>query len=282
MTDRIDARALRAALFNDGYTVFRHAVTTQQCQAVLDAIAQDLGIRVDDPDSWDRVSGELDQVPLWGHQSQWDIRQDPSVHRIWSAVWGTERLWAARDSCRFTPPWRPGRAEPLSLHWDVDPRDPEIYWYQGIVALTDTAAGEGGFCCAPTLMRNQDRWPTTWPVTPWGTEYRAGPVADDELVEVPLQVGDMLIVDSHLPHGTVRNLSSRPRVAFYLQLFPAGTAEEAEANIADHEAGIAPPWWRWKPGHDRVEPGPPARLTALGRRLIGLEPWSPSGRPSGG
>jgi len=45
-------------------------------------------------------------------------------------------------------------------------------------------------------------------------------------------------------------------------MFPAGTAEEAAANIAEeaaaniaaHEDGVAPPGWRWKPGHDRIEP----------------------------
>lgn len=121
MTNHLDARGLQAALFNDGYPVFRRAVPTKRCQAVLDAIAQDLGISADDPESWDRVSAELDQVPLWGHQSQWDIRQDSAIHRVWSAVWGTQRLWIDRNSCRFTPPWQTGRADPLALHWDADP-----------------------------------------------------------------------------------------------------------------------------------------------------------------
>lgn len=273
MTDQPDVREIRSALFNEGFVVIRQAVSRQRCHAVLDAIAEQLGISVEDPTSWDRVSTELDQVPLWGHQSQWDIRQDPSIHRIWSMLWGTEKLWVDRNSARFTPPWRPGRADNLPLHWDVDPRDRAAYWYPGILALTDTGLGGGGFRCAPALMHNKERWPTSWPTSRWGIEYRAGPVPDDEVVDVPLVAGDLLIFDSHLPHGTSRNTTTRPRVVFYLQLFPEGTPEEANANIADHEAGVASPWWRWKPGHDRIEPGPPATLTPLGRRLIGKEPW---------
>lgn len=274
-----DVREIRAGLFNEGYVVLRGAVPKARCDAVLRAIDEELGIRVDDESTWDRVSTELDEVPLWGHQSQWEIRQDPAIYRIWVTVWGTERLWAARTSCRFTPPRRPGHraAEPLPLHWDVDPWDPETQWFPGILALTDAAPGEGGFRCSPVLLHNRDRWPTTWPRDERGTEYR---VVDDraDVVEVPLEVGDLLIFDSHLPHGTVPNNGEHPRVVFYLQMFPEGTAEEAERNVADHLAGLAPPWWRWKPGHDRAEPGPPARLSPLGRRLIGLDRWPPDFR----
>jgi hypothetical protein len=189
-------------------------------------------------------------------------------------VWGTEKLWADRNSCRFTPPFRPGRAGPLRLHWDADPWDTTLQWFPGILALTDAQVGEGGFCCAPCTMANRDRWPTTWPVERWGTEYRAdGIVRPGDVVEVPLGVGDLLVMDSHLPHGTVRNDGDRPRGAFYLQLFPAGTPEEAATRIEEHEAGLAPEWWRWKPGHDRAEAGPAAILTTHGRRLLGYESW---------
>jgi len=54
------------------------------------------------------------------------------------------------------------------------------------------------------------------------------------------------IFDHHLRHGTVRNDLDHPRAVFYLQMFPVGTPEEAAENIAVHEAGIAPSWWRWK------------------------------------
>lgn len=270
MTIEIDARAVRAGLINDGYVVFRNVVPVALCEAVLNAIETDLGIWVDDPPSWDRVSSEIEEVPMRGHQSQWDIRQLPDLHAIWSTVWGTERLWVDRNACRYTPPWREGRAEPLPLHWDVDPRGLGVLWYPGIVALTDASPGAGGFCCAPSLMHNRDRWPTLWMTSRYGVEYRPAEIADHETIEVPLGVGDLLVFDSHLPHGTVRNLAASPRVAFFLSMFPEGSPAEAEANIADHLAGIASPWWRWKPGHDRVEPGPPATLTDLGKRLMGM------------
>jgi hypothetical protein len=273
MITPIDAKRIRSALTNDGYIVFPHAVPTTLCHAVIDAFDTELGIRIDDPDTWDLISNEIDQVPLWGHQSQWNIRQLRELHIIWATIWGTDRLWVDRNSCRVTPPWRPGRADALPLHWDLDPRDRDHLWYQGLVALTDTPKGAGGFRCAPAVMHNRSRWPATWTTTNYGTEYWPDLVGDDEIVEVPVNAGDLLVFANHLPHGTVRNLSDRPRAVFYLQMFPSGTPDDAERNIADHLAGLAPAWWRWKPGHDRVEPGPPATLDAHGRRLLGIAPW---------
>lgn len=87
----MDAKAIRLALENDGYFVAKAVVSPDMCLAVLEAIRDDVGISVHDPGSWARVSSEVDQVPLWGHQSQWDIRQLPQVHSLFSAVWGTPR-----------------------------------------------------------------------------------------------------------------------------------------------------------------------------------------------
>lgn len=122
-------------------------------------------------------------------------------------------------------------------------------------------------------MFNRDRWPQTWTVTDHGTEYWPERVHDEEVVEVSLDVGDLIVFSSRLPHGTVKNLTGHPRVVFYVQLFPEGRPEEAVIRSEEHEAGVAPIWWRWKPGHDRAEPWPPAELDEHGRRLLGTERW---------
>jgi hypothetical protein len=119
-------------------------------------------------------------------------------------------------------------------------------------------------------MHNRDRWPKSWTTGPHGIEFRPDCAQKDEIIEVPLGVGDLLVFDNHLPHGTVRNLSNHPRAVFYVQMYPAGTSQEAGANVADHNAGIASPWWRWKPGHDRVEPGPPSRMVL---KVVTQVPW---------
>ena len=253
----------------NGYAVVPGAVPTEMCERVVDALAEVVGIHLDEPATWSRIGTELDMVPLWGHPSQWDIRQLPNLHEVWSAIWQRRDLWTDVNSCRVTPPWRPGAAEALPIHFDVDPHDLSSQWFPGLVALTDAPVGGGGFRCVPSLFRAHDRWPTTWPCA---GRYEPQLGSADEIVEVPLRRGDVLIWDSHLPHGTVPNLSGSPRAVFYLQLHPPGTAVDLAERLADVDAGRAPPWVRWKPGHDRLDRHP-FELSQLGRQLLGLDPW---------
>ena len=87
------------------------------------------------------------------------------------------------------------------------------------------------------------------------------------------KAGDLIVWDSRLPHGNSKNLSHRPRIAFYLQMFPTYAAYPGIATES-WRTGRCIPNWRTRPGYDRVEPWPPAKLSPLGRRLIGLDPWT--------
>jgi ectoine hydroxylase-related dioxygenase (phytanoyl-CoA dioxygenase family) len=215
---------------------------------------------------------ETYQVPLWGHQAVWDIRQHPALHAALSTAWETERLWVSIDTCSFTPPARAGLPDPLALHWDMDPRTTTVHMIQGVLALADTPADGGGFRCAPSWRNAPERWPDAWTQQPWGEEYLIDP-APEEIVQVPAEQGDLILWESSLPHGTVGNLSSKPRLALYVSMFPAGTGEEASQRVADFDAGRFPAHGRWKPGHDIADPGPTPTLTPLGQRLLGREPW---------
>ena len=213
-----------------------------------------------------------DLVPIWGHQAQWDIRQHPNLHRVWAAVWHTENLLVSLDSCRFTPPFKPGYAEPYGIHWDHDPWDAGKRMFQGVVALTDTAADQGGFRCIPSLYRSRDAWPTKPSIDADGEKnWRADSNAGD-IVHVPAQAGDLIVWDSRLAHGNSKNVSAMPRIAFYVMMYPEDE-QLRKAAVGSWRTGLCVPWWRDRLGYDRVEPWPPASLTELGRRLLGLDRW---------
>ena len=91
-------------------------------------------------------------------------------------------------------------------------------------------------------------------------------------MNVLAQAGDLIVWDSRLPHGNSKNVSSEPRIAFYVMMAPM---EEAlrRANVDSWRTGRCFPWWRNRPGYDHIEPWPPAALTQLGRRLLGLDDW---------
>jgi hypothetical protein len=274
-----ESHAVAPTIRRDGYQVVRGAISRETCERILHALGTDLGLWVGDPATWRRADAQgIDQVPLWGHQAQWDVRQSPLLHAVWREIWSTERLWVDRNSCRFTLPRPHGTTGAIPIHWDVDPNAHWFQWYPGILTLTDTPPGGGGFCCVPSLYRERTAWPTEWPERQWGGSYLA-PVGAHEIVEVPCAPGDLIVFDHRLPHGTVHNDSDHPRVVFYVQFTPAGTTEEAFERVHDHLTGRCSSQWRWKPGHDRIEPSPPARLTPLGRRLLGFDAW-PDGEPS--
>ena len=176
-------------------------------------------------------------------------------------------MWCDTNSCRVTPPSTEGRAGALPIHFDVDSHDPSQQWFPGLVALTDAPEGHGGFRCVPSMFRDHSTWPTQWNTAEFQPDPRG-----HEIIEVPLAKGDLLVWDSHLPHGTVRNRGHSPRAAMYVQLHPPGTEEDLRARLDDFEAGLCPPWFRWKPGHDRID-SHNVQLTDLGHKLLGSRAW---------
>ena len=47
--------------------------------------------------------------------------------------------------------------------------------------------------------------------------------------------------------------------------------DERAERLTSYDTGRCLPVWRAFPGHQRVEPWPPARLTVLGRQLLGAD-----------
>ena len=148
--------------------------------------------------------------------------------------------------------------------------------------LVDTKQGEGGFQCVPGLHRR-------------ATEVSAG-ISDEDLrhqqlherfpeqigppIEVEAEAGDFIIWHSALPHGNSRNHSDKPRLAQYVRLFPTDPANEQlrEARIASWRESAHPAFQnpRAFPGDPRGKEAqsPPAQLTPLGRKLLGLDDWN--------
>lgn len=249
------------------------AIPAAFCERLLGVLEREIGVPIHDPSRWDSYGGETqDLIPIWGHQAQWDIRQYPDLHRIWAELWGTERLCVSLDSCRFTPPWKPGHAEPCDIHWDHDPWDASKRMFQGVLALTDTAIDQGGFRCVPSLYCDQDTWPREPIIDADGDENWLADAAGREIVHVAARTGDLIVWDSRLAHSNSKNTSYAPRIAFYVLMGPADQGMR-EIAVESWRTGRCVPWWRNRPGYDRIEPWPSAVLTQLGRRLLGLDNW---------
>lgn len=108
-----------------GWIKIDKAVPADLCASLVGVLEDELNVPVGDSNRWGEFGGEMqDLLPIWGHQAQWDIRQYPALHQIWATLWNTTALWVSLDSCRFTPPWKPGYAMPHDIHWDHEPWPP--------------------------------------------------------------------------------------------------------------------------------------------------------------
>ena len=199
--------------------------------------------------AWAQYDGEHFHVPVWGHQAQWDARQHPAVHAVFAAVYGDERLWVSMDGMAIAPP----SDEPyMEIHRDAGEEPRHMDRYQGVLYLTDVAPDQAAFCAAPDGR-------------------------DGEVVPVPGRPGDLVVWHATLAHGVGANTTDTARVVQYIGMQPPGFWRGVEQERADrielYESGRPNPHYRDRPGHDRVEPWPPAELSPLGRRLLGLDAW---------
>jgi hypothetical protein len=265
----------RARFLRDGYLVVEGAVDAQSCEAAIDAIASYVGLDRDDPETW--YCHNLNAhgiVPLHHAQALWDLRQLPSLHEAFAAIYQDEKLWVTFDRASFKAPPRPTdeRLPMTPVHWDCDPRAFRQIGVQGVVYLRDTEPSQGAFCCVPSVYQRLDEWLAT---RNSDAEVRRPDVSGEPLVHVGGPAGSLVMFHRLMPHSSAPNESTRPRWVQYVAMHPAGSEDERAERVRDYLQKMPPAWAiRQKiPGQQMPEPGAPARLTPLGRKLVGLDRW---------
>lgn len=263
----------------NGYVIVPDAAPPENLRAVVDAVWEFLGMDPNDPEDWyrepHRTSG---MVELYQHPALWNNRQYPRIYQAFVEILGTHRLWVSMDRACMKPPRHPDHPEYDHrgfIHWDADTsRLPIPFGVQGVLALTNTAADQGGFQCVPGMHRNLEEWIATQPAD---RNPRVPDLTGRTVQAIPMRAGDLLIWDRLLPHGNGHNVSNRPRLAQYITMY---RAREEDREARDRRIRL----WR-----ERLCPGGPpfpgdprrleelhgttAELSPLGRKLLGLDLW---------
>ena len=272
---------------DNGYIVVPGVVEAADCQAVIAATFEFLGMDPGKPEDWYRpplTPGGM--VEMYHHQSEWNNRQNPRLYQVFAELIGESRLWVTIDRVNMKPPSSPSHPEydhKGFIHWDVDTADLSIpFWVQGVLCLADTDVSMGGFQCIPGLHRKLASWIATQPAD---RNTRVPDLTGLHVEPIPACAGDLIIWDRLLAHGNGQNLGSAPRFAQYIAMRPAD-----ELNAVAREERIAcwrkrdPPKAPYFPGDPRQieqSTGEPATLTTLGRKLLGLDAWEPASDGSG-
>jgi hypothetical protein len=264
----------RAFFVENGYLALPAAVPEENLAAAIRAICEFLRVDRDDPLTWYRFDlGANGVVPLHQHQAFWDNRQHFGVYQIFSELLGWRELWVTMDRASFKPPHRADRSDRRDdspMHWDRDPLDRRGAYLQGLLYLTDTAADQGAFQCVPKIYRSPEHWNSKR-----GADGFLVPEKFDaaEIATVPGRAGTLVVWDSRLPHGNGLNHARLPRFTQYLAMQPAGGEKARRERVRLWRDKRAPSCWRPWPRQIDPEPGAPAKLTPLGRKLLGIDRW---------
>lgn len=269
----------RAFWEENGYIVVSNAVPQENLDAVIDAMWEFLGMDRNNPQDWysrpdwHRRTG---MVELYHHQSLWDNRQHPRIHQAFSEIYGDEKLWVSLDRVNMNPPARPDDDYQGFIHWDFDPTTwPIPLRVQGVLCLSDTTEEQGGFQCVPGSHKRVDEIVKRQAPD---ASLRAPDIGDTAVKPIAAQAGDLIIWHTALLHGNGRNRSDRPRLAQYITMRPAEAENEAlrQRRIELWQNCLPPDNRNAFPGDPRKleeNSGQPAKLTSLGKKLVGLEWW---------
>jgi Phytanoyl-CoA dioxygenase (PhyH) len=268
-----------------GYVVVRQAVPPANVKRLVELLWRFDEKDPRDPSTWyapqrrEHKMKELNNtgmLEIYNHQYLWDNRQEQRVYDAFVDIWDREDLWVAIDRANLNPP-RKVKGNPNGfIHWDVDTSlSPPPIGVQGVLSLKKQDGEVGGFQCVPELFSDFDAWVKT-------QSADRDPLHPDtsglKIVNIEMEAGDLLIFNSLLAHGVRPNHSSdRVRMAQYISMYPADWDNEAERlerirlwRELDHPRRDAFPG---DPRDWEKNNATTARLTPLGEKLLGLEPW---------
>lgn len=274
-----------------GYEIFPGVVPTDLCEKIV----QDINVYTEHGET---AVGPGGLAEVYHLQSMWDLRQLPQVHKTFSSVLHTDKLWVSIDRvCR-----KSANPEIVGfVHWDENPNEcPAPFKVQGLVALVDTDGSMGGFHCLPALFQNLNSYRASLPnekiVVPsfyidsnndacmyhkiikknsgWEEEECIHRVDRWKIEKVPMKTGDLLVFNSLLPHGNGCNCSGRIRYCQYITMFAEGDERLRVERINCFYKRLPPSGLAF-PGDprelERSKPSP--TLTLLGKKLLGEKNW---------
>lgn len=268
---------LREEIDENGYVVVPGVVSKANVEAVVADIFEHTGADPNDSETWyapGRI-GSAGMVEMYHYQSMWDNRQASDLHAVFADIFDSDELWVSLDRTNLKPPSVPEHPDYYHkgfMHWDGDIGSyPNVkFGVQGVLALADTTANMGGFQCVPEIFRDLHGY-----IERYGRDRKTD-MTDFKPTFVPLDAGDMVIWSSMMAHGNGDNLTDRPRLAQYISMGPAGGDGEARQNRIRTWRENCPPMGAAFPGDPRgIEEArsEPAKLTDLGRKLLGVDLW---------
>jgi hypothetical protein len=296
--------------FEEFGLVVVHVLDDEECARSRQAICDEINalplttrkalIDWQQPWTWEDCNWPMDGKFLMSnlafHQQAFNNRTYETIYQVYVTLWHETRLsvnidrWGiTRGTCglRFLQPdssfqlqdredWR----LEITKHWDYNPwllvqdmKQGITPNYQGLVAFADQDTATGCHLTLPGCTRFLEQWcrENTPPPIAGTSRISIRPKHDDPILHhmqaIPIRQGDLLIWSGGQLHSTVPNRNAAMRLHQYISMYPG---EDITSFYATQQ--------RWHPGKvfseyrdafaiERIE------LSALGRKLLGLENW---------
>ncbi|MBL5841305.1 phytanoyl-CoA dioxygenase family protein [Enterobacter asburiae] len=270
---------------NNGYVVIKKAVDPTLVSNLEKLAWEFEGIDKNNRDTWypeykknlrnNELSFNAGMIEVYNHQYLWDTRQTQRIYDSFVDLWGNEKLWVTIDRMNFNLPPEPGFVFKSFMHWDYDP-DSSVDNVQGVLSVSDqTDESAGGFICIPELFNDYQEWRLKQS-NDW--DWYKPDVESLKKTFVPLEKGDLLIFNSKLCHGIKQNVSKdKVRIAQYISMMPAQSLDLQlkEWRVSLWKDQKSPSGYSFHGDERNIEKKhyQQAKLTDLGRKLLGLDPW---------
>ncbi|MFL9483501.1 phytanoyl-CoA dioxygenase family protein [Chitinophagaceae bacterium LWZ2-11] len=212
----------------NGYVIVRNAISKEDCEATINAIADFLSLDINNPDTWyePHPAKQGIMVQFFQHKALEKNRDAAKIRGAFEQIWQRKDLWVVTDRVSFNPPenekWQfPGPR----LHWDVSLDLPIPFSTQGLLYLSDTQHNQGAFTLVPGFHNKIDNWIHSLPED-------ANPRMQDlhALGSKPIaaNAGDFIIWHQALPHGSSPNTATLPRIVQYINYVPIDVEEKKD------------------------------------------------------
>jgi len=294
-----------------GFVVIRDALSASEITSTIDEIWNDKQLlgksgQVDrnDPSTWNNNTwptgygiaerGFLSFDNDYKLQVSWNNRQNPKVYKPFSKIFNTEALWVNLDRYGVMRPTKQiqlldgtlvDKPEWITksnwLHWDQNPwNEPNFVRVQGLVTLTDSTSTTGGFHCVPGFHLKFLEWAKS-------NEPKKGGIVNvplndpirQEITQITMKAGSLMIWDSRLPHGNYPNESSQFRMVQYITFFPCPQGEKKEEERRRRIEPYVDAGEELLSTVSTAKTAPSAlkykfpELTELGEKILGAKAW---------
>jgi len=306
-------------LEDQGYLIIKNLIPKETCQQFVQEVVtlsqKYYSISLDDPLTWNpQYLGFLD---VWHNPTYYQLRQNPKLYSIFAQLLHTHRITVSLDRICLKPPYFIEKTEgqriefpqyhsEFGIHTDMNLWDLDEMKYQGSISLVDTPIGHGGFRCIPgfhklnKIREYRKRYergdfhngvPQTPPdVTDPSTNFvwfSDKELIKNEVVEIPMEQGDVMIWSNRIPHANAVSHSNKWRIQCYVRFIPANDKhEEYRKEVARSiNTGEKPRYFSTGNAtadtryasqeniHFEQQNYKLPELTWLGQRIFGLKDW---------